>query len=166
MVSTPADWFAGQEVLAETMEEEVHDQFADLIASWTTYTPVWSSTGTQPVLGANGSLIGRHKTIGKLCTATFRLTMGAATTYGTGAYAISLPFPAATGVDWVGHGLVGDSSAGSAAYSQATIFVGSGASGMNVYTGNTGGSGQISATVPQTFASGDTVRGTITYEIA
>lgn len=61
---------------------------------WTTYTPEWSSSGTQPAL-VNGTLTGRYLVLHhQLVRAQIRLTMGSSTTYGTNVYFFTLPFPA------------------------------------------------------------------------
>ncbi len=59
---------------------------------WTSYTPEWTSSGTQPAL-VDGTLTGRYLMLHhQLARAQIRLTMGASTTFGTGVYFLSLPF--------------------------------------------------------------------------
>ena len=60
------------------------------ITPWTTYSPIWTSTGTAPVLG-NGSLTGRYVNIGATIVGELRLSLGSSTTRGTGSYRFSLP---------------------------------------------------------------------------
>lgn len=55
-----------------------------------TYTPVWSSSGTQPALG-NGSIAGSYLDLGGLTWINILLTTGSTTTYGTGTWYWSLP---------------------------------------------------------------------------
>jgi hypothetical protein len=63
---------------------------------WTAYTPEWTSSGTQPAL-VNGTLTGRYLVVHhQLVKAQIRLVMGGSTTFGTGVYFFSLPFPAST----------------------------------------------------------------------
>lgn len=57
---------------------------------WTTYTPLWTSTGTQPVLG-NGTLTGRYVSLGATVIGEIRLNFGSTTTRGSGTYRFSLP---------------------------------------------------------------------------
>lgn len=64
------------------------------VAAWTTYTPAWTSTGTQPTLG-DGTLTGRYVNLGATIVGEIRLLFGSTTTRGTGSYKFSLP---ATGV--------------------------------------------------------------------
>ncbi|MFE1903803.1 hypothetical protein ACFW96_09045 [Streptomyces gardneri] len=94
-LAVPRTWVVGEVVAAATLNAEIRDQFLDLIAGWTSYTPAWTSTGTAPALG-NGSLFGRYKVIGKKCTAAWEHVMGTTTTFGTGTWAWSLPFTAAS----------------------------------------------------------------------
>lgn len=60
---------------------------------WTAYTPVWSSTGTAPVLG-NGTLSGAYQQVGKKVDFVTRLTAGTTTTFGTLQYRFTLPVAA------------------------------------------------------------------------
>jgi hypothetical protein len=62
------------------------------VGVWQPYTPVWSSSGTNPNIG-NGTIIGRYCVIGKMCTVVVKLNAGSTTTFGTGNYKISLPVP-------------------------------------------------------------------------
>lgn len=163
MTTAPRTWVVGEVVSAAELNTEIRDQFTDILGSGTSYTPVWTSTGTAPSI-SNGTLVGRYKLIGKRCTATIRLTAGSSTTYGTGVYMFSLPFQASSAMDWIGRAFVGDLSVGAAGYSQGTAFVGASASTMNLYSGNTGGSSQIGATSPQTFANGDRIWASVDYE--
>lgn len=59
---------------------------------WTTYTPVWSSSGsTQPVLG-NGTLTGRYVSLGATIVGEVRMVAGSSGfNRGTGKYYFSLP---------------------------------------------------------------------------
>ena len=61
--------------------------------AWTSYTPQWTSGGTFPVLN-NGTATGAYKVIGKTCFVRGIIVMGTTTTYGTGAWLISLPITA------------------------------------------------------------------------
>lgn len=61
-------------------------------ADWISYTPTWSAQSTAPSLG-NGSLIGRYMKIGRTVYVFIRLTVGSTTTFGTGSWSFSLPFP-------------------------------------------------------------------------
>jgi hypothetical protein len=61
------------------------------ITPWTIYTPTWTSTGAQPVLG-NGSLTGRYVNIGATIIGEIRLQAGVTGfNRGSGAYHLSTP---------------------------------------------------------------------------
>ena len=61
--------------------------------AWTSYTPVWTSSGTAPVIG-NGIITGQYKLIGKTCFVRGNVAMGSTTTFGSGEWYISMPFTA------------------------------------------------------------------------
>ncbi len=127
-------------------------------AEWTLYTPAWTSTGTTPAIG-NGTLAGRYiNPQVNLIVAEIRLVAGSTTTFGTGDWRLSLPVSASTAEQDYGTG---------SAYlldSGTTERCGS----CRVLTATTIGiyspTGAVSATVPWTFANGDQVRLSISYE--
>jgi hypothetical protein len=61
--------------------------------AWTTYTPSWTASTTNPVIG-NGTITGRYKAIGKTVFVSVKINMGTTTTYGTGQWRVSLPVDA------------------------------------------------------------------------
>jgi hypothetical protein len=62
-------------------------------ADWTTFTPTWTATTTNPVIG-NGTLTGKYIKIGKTVIAQYRFVAGSTTTFGSGNYRFSLPINA------------------------------------------------------------------------
>ena len=62
-------------------------------ATWTSFTPTWTATTTNPVIG-NGTLAGKYIKIGKTVIAQYHLVAGSTTTFGSGNYRFSLPFNA------------------------------------------------------------------------
>jgi len=60
------------------------------VGGWTSYTPSWTSSGTQPAIG-NGTIAGQYRRIGQNISCRIALTTGSSTTYGTGDYLFSLP---------------------------------------------------------------------------
>lgn len=78
-----------------------------VLAPWTAYTPAWTGATANPVIG-NGTRVGAYRQRGK--TVDFRafVTFGSTTTYGTGAWSLSLPVPPKAGLDdvCVGAGLI------------------------------------------------------------
>jgi hypothetical protein len=59
----------------------------------TTFTPTWTATVTNPVIG-NGTLEGKYMRTGKQCFVKYRLVAGSTTTFGSGDWIFSLPFTA------------------------------------------------------------------------
>lgn len=136
-----------------------------MVGVWQAYTVAWTSGGTAPVID-NGTLVGRYVIIGDTCHFTIKLTGGSGTTWGTGNYNFSLPVAAAATADHVGALFVGDSSVGGAGYSTGIAFIGSGGTTVGGYVGAKNAASSISNTNPQTFASGDRIWLTGTYEVA
>ena len=66
---------------------------SNLATAWTSYTPTWTGTSTNPVIG-DGTITGAYKVIGKTCFVRGRILMGSTTTYGSGAWLVGLPFTA------------------------------------------------------------------------
>ena len=63
--------------------------------AWTSYTPSWSTPGTQPSIG-DGTLSGAYKQIGKTVFVRVRLVFGTTTTGGTGDWQFGLPVSASS----------------------------------------------------------------------
>ena len=164
-IAVPRTWVVGEVVAAATMNAEIRDQFADLIAGGTSYAVSWTTTGTAPAVN-NGTLTGRSKLVGKMCDATIKLTAGTTTTYGSGNWMFSLPYTASSSAEFVCRAFAGDSSVGAAGYSQGTAYIAAGGTTVAVYFGNTGASTAAAATVPQTWANGDRLWATLRYETA
>lgn len=133
--------------------------------AWTSYTPQWTSGGTFPVLN-NGTATGAYKVIGKTCFVRGIIVMGTTTTYGTGAWLISLPITASlaqsilipavmlnSGVAWysglVNGGRIGNTSKAEIQWQTAA-----------------GTADPLSATVPFTWGSADAFSFNGSYEIA
>ncbi|MGA4941785.1 hypothetical protein [Streptomyces cinereoruber] len=160
-LAVPRTWVVGEVVAAATLNAEIRDQFNDLISGWTTYTPAWTAS-TAPSIG-NGTLIGRYKTIGKLCTVQIEIVMGTTTTFGTGIWFFSLPFtaasPAGTSANWVYMG-------SSRAHSATTWYTGISAvvKGTSVLKGFS--PADWSPTVPHSWVAASTNYGhlSVTYE--
>lgn len=120
------------------------------------FTPEWTCTsGTQPSLG-NGTLVGYYSQIGHEVHATIVLTAGSTTTFGTGAWAFSLPFPTADIVtQW---GKVFMEPHDGASLWTGFVYAQKNASIVNVTTtsgGTVNTADIISAGIPFTWASGD-----------
>ena len=131
------------------------------IGTWTSWTPTWTSTGTNPAIG-NGFIGGNYTRVGKLIVADAHIFAGSTTTYGTGVYVVSLPVTGVTNSSLTGTVSFLDASAGYVAYHGTSIF--NSTTAIEFRIGN--GLGLWSPTVPVTMANGDQVRFTIVYQAA
>ena len=95
MTTTPRTWVVGETVTAALMNQEIRDQFNSFLGGWTSYTPAWTATTTNPTLG-NGTIVGRYLKIGRTCHVMLRLVIGSTTAAGSGSYRLSLPATAVT----------------------------------------------------------------------
>lgn len=123
------------------------------------YTPTWTSTGVAPAL-VNGTLIGSYIQQGKVVQGAVVLTMGAATTFGTGLYIFSLPVAPAAGVNApVGMAQIQDASTG-AVYLNFAVVGGGGA-----ILASTADAPTINVTniAPITFAVSDIINLNLSY---
>lgn len=138
---------------------EITNALTALTAAWTSYTPAWTSSGTAPVLG-NGTISGKYRRLGKTVEARVTLTMGSTTTFGTGAYLLSLPVaavsvaPRAIGAAWfLDFGTA--AKEGTAPVDGTLSVVALSASGA-----------QVTSTSPHTWAVNDEISFSITYDVA
>lgn len=136
--------------------------------TWTTYTPTWTASGTAPVLGTGGTLIGSYMKIGRLVVARIEMNTGAATTFGSGYYSWSLPFTASVaGVptnQFAHSGSFVVSTAGSAAFYTCASFISQATPGVANGLVNTSGN-FIGASNPVAFSgAGCQFQITISYE--
>lgn len=134
----------------------------DFVISFSdSYTPVWTTTGTAPDIG-DGTLSGRYSLNGRICTVQFELVAGSTTTFGTGQFQLSLPFPVANaGQRAQGMARIFESGVG-----QYVALVEAGAnSSTMVFYPTTTNTAPVNANTPMVWSSGDSLRGTITYQI-
>jgi hypothetical protein len=126
-------------------------------AASVSYTPTWTSTGSQPVLG-NGSIQGTYFQFQKFVVGEIQIVIGSTTTFGTGTYLVSLPLTVSS--NWCsGVGMVLDASAGYISYSGVALGTGN---SLEFRFGNA--QGIWSPTVPITLANLDQVRIRFFYE--
>lgn len=59
-------------------------------ASWTSFTPTWTGSVSDPVLG-NGSALGRYRLQGKTLDVVIDILIGSTTTFGSGTFYFTLP---------------------------------------------------------------------------
>ncbi|MCX4596080.1 hypothetical protein OG819_42465 [Streptomyces sp. NBC_01549] len=138
------------------------DTYYKVPGAWTSYTPTWTATTTNPVVN-NGTLVGRYSKIGRQVTVHINLVPGSTTTYGSGNYNWALPFAAANngcsyilqahllGSDrWMGQMVISPGASTTSAF-------------FNLSTTNTRIDFMTPAR-PETFANGSQLRITGTYE--
>lgn len=135
---------------------------------WTSYTPEWTAFTTAPAL-VNGTITGRYLVVHQyLVKAQIRLAMGSSTTFGSGVYFFSLPFPAsadsilynAAGTAWALDNGVKESAGVCHIESGGLTFRCSGAP-IAAGTGD-----NWSPTVPFTWANADVLTATVEFEPA
>lgn len=164
MTFAPRTWVVGEVVTAALLNQEIRDQFNSFFAAWTVFTPTWTASTTNPVLG-NGTLTGRYMKIGRTVVSQLILTTGSTTTYGAGTYSFGVPTAAAAaGVEALGTGRL---TAGSTYIGQCSLA--SGASAMNATfptAATPANATNMSPTTPATLASGHILRLSNTYEAA
>jgi hypothetical protein len=124
-----------------------------------TYTPVWSTSGTAPVLG-NGTLTGNYEIVRDVCNFFISFTAGSTTTFGTGAFEFTLPKQAA--YDQV-LTIWGEDN-GVANYTGLGLF--GGASRTTVYGVSNASGATWSASAPFAWGSGDRIRISGSYVVA
>lgn len=130
-----------------------------LTDAWTTYTPVWTGTTTNPVLG-NAVVDSAYLRSGKYVTYVGSITMGSTTTYGAGAYLLSVPVPLVSAGRAVG--LLYLSDASTPANDRMGSIAGSNANQVAPLVSG----GNVSPTNPFVWAVSDAMRWAITYEAA
>ncbi|MGV9850417.1 hypothetical protein ACWDWU_16855 [Streptomyces sp. NPDC003442] len=132
--------------------------------TWTTYTPTWTASTTNPSLG-NGTLIGKYALIGKTCHGHINLVTGSTTTYGSGTWSWALPVTSAND----GTTRIGTAHLLSGGYrASGDIVISPNASTASIYfpaASDTRMAG-ASATYPITWSQTDQIRITFTYETA
>jgi hypothetical protein len=122
------------------------------------YTPTWSTSGSAPSLG-DGTLAGRWVRRGKFVWFSLQLTFGSTTSAGTGTQRFTTPSTFANNPLF--NGLAIDAS--------PTAFypaIGSPSAGGTIALIGTAAGAVFTETVPITWANGDIIRITGTYEEA
>lgn len=143
------------------------DALKALTEAWTSYTPTWTGATTNPVLN-NGSFSGSaYAQIGKLVIFRIVLTMGSTTTYGSGAWSITLPVAPKNAGRW-SFPAVDISDTGTASYSGRMVAAGGSPAGLLLTAGTSAGGPDrlITATVPHTWANTDFLTLNGVYEAA
>jgi hypothetical protein len=139
--------------------------------AWTPYTPTWTSQGSaQPSLG-NAVLNCKYHKIGRAVTVKFSITFGSTTNFGTSPtgsdnWQFSLPVTAVNGTDDGLGFLEMYQNATNYGLARVKLYSTTGFR-LGVSAGSTSGiGGDADSVTPFTWASGNVLRGTFTYESA
>lgn len=164
--SGPTDPVVGNKVSVTNFGVPTSDAVQALASSWSSYTPSWTGSVTNPVIG-NGTLTGAYTQVGKLVTFRVVGTTGSSTTFGSGAYSISLPVAAVSGVEQLVTAMAFDTSTGYYYRGIGRIDPGATTVTRSLFTDGVGGAGGWTTAVPFTWAiSGDKFWFQGTYEAA
>lgn len=132
------------------------------VSEWQSYTPTWSSDGTQPVLN-NGTLTGAYRRVGSSIEVEIDLTMGSTTTFGTSFYKFSLPTVVTpSGVNGQLLGVAQAYSSATTAHTMSAML--NTAAANNVYLVADQG-GLITPSVPFTFVNGHRIKIQMKYQV-
>jgi hypothetical protein len=160
----PRTWVVGEVVSAALMNQELRDQFNSFFGAWSSYTPTWTASTTNPVLG-NGTIVGRYIKVGRMVFGHINLIMGSTTTYGSGSYNWTLPATAAN----AGANFIGTCQfLGTDRWPGTAVLAGN-ATTLSAFFNITNTNTRVdfmNATRPETIASGHQVRITFFYESA
>lgn len=132
---------------------------------WTSYTPTWTAASVNPAIG-DGTLTGKYVAAGKLIHFRIVITMGGTTTYGTGQWFLTLPV-APVGTLGRAQFVASFYDSGTADRTGVATWV-AGSTRLDLHFLQTAGSAMagVSATVPHTWATGDQLVVSGTYEAA
>ncbi len=160
----PRTWVAGETITAALFNTHVRDNFKVIGDPWTEYTPTWA--GGSAI--GNGTMVGRYTQAGQRVDFYVTITMGSTTTFGAGAWTLTLPVAAVANRAWAFTGHAYDTSAGS---SNSFPILGTIVPGNSVVNlrcdSTTAGNGMrnVLNTNPFTWASGDVLFVGGTYEV-
>jgi hypothetical protein len=155
--TTARTWVAGEKPPASTWNTEIRDAINGIQAAWTSYTPTWTATGTNPVLN-NGTIAGNYMQVGKTIHFRISLTFGSTTTVGSGAYIFGLPVTAIGTTAVLAVGVMVHSGSRNTRLGYLTTTTGL------VLTDMSGAN--VTNAVPFAWASGDTIGIQGSYEAA
>lgn len=161
--TSPRTWVSGEVPPATIFNTHVRDNFKALGDPWTSYTPNWSGSGGNPVIG-NGQISCAYMMAGKLCAFRFQIAMGSTTTYGGGIWSINLPFAPSTSVTFLAD--YADTGVGN--YQGRGLTNGSSTTLTLLAPPTTAGNADrtVGPTVPFTWGNGDILNVSGFYEAA
>jgi hypothetical protein len=144
------------------------DQLNGIGEAYTSFTPAWTATTTNPVIG-NGALTGAFTRVNKLVFARYTLVTGSTTTFGSGDYRFSFPVTANNLGNFsaiFSSCFMYDSNVGQM-YSATASMVNSGTVfRLNTFPNSTQNVTVFGPTTPFTLAANDEIYISIVYEAA
>lgn len=174
MTFAPRTWVVGETVTAALMNTEIRDQFNEMFAAWTPWTPAWTtSTGANTPSFGNATLTCDYLKVGRNVSARFEIVFGSTTNFGGGTTAdnwrLSLPVTAASTIQVAGWMELNQSTTirviARARCTTTSVFEIETSSGRPDATAVTN-AGLVDAVSPWTWASGHAIRGTLQYQAA
>lgn len=144
--------------VSSTELDVLHDIAVALTDPWTPYTPSLTN-----ITQGNGTIVGDYIQDGKFITYRFTFTFGSTSAF-TGSISFGVPVTPLD-ANWAGSAFLFDAS--TAANRQPGTLNGTTTSTQIHSAGiGGGGSGVVNATSPFTWATGDVIKGSATYEAA
>lgn len=160
--TTPGTATAGDVLTASFWNTQVRDQFvevAPLMTAWTTFTPTIAQGVTTNI--AKTTNYSKYVRVGKLIIWQFDLALTGAGTNANG-FTLTIPVNFASSMNAVcGAGIVSDAST-STSYSGGWLVI----SNLLYFVGDWSGVNTWGSAPNLALASGDTIRGTVAYEVA
>lgn len=137
-------------------------------AAWTTYVPTWGVTGGTASTIGNGTLFGRYQQVGKTVHLSAQITMGSTTTFSTSQWTLSLPVTAVSmsTLRQIIPGRVYDNSPANGYLAVGHINTDPDVMTLEVQSAVSAGTDAMRQGFPITFATGDLVMFTGSYEAA
>jgi len=160
--TTPGTATAGEVLTAAFWNTNVRDnsnEVTPIMTAWVTHTPTIAQGATNNI--AKTTNYSKYLRVGKLIIWQFDLTV---TGTGTGANPVTLTLPAnvaSSHIATAGAGMLNDAST-STAYSGSWISI----SNLLYFVGDWSSTGTWGSAPNIAVANNDTIRGTVTYEVA
>lgn len=145
---------------------EYRNALAAISDPWTDFSGsvAWTAAGTAPAIG-NGTISAKYLQVGKFVQYTVSIVAGTTTTFGTSTWFISLPVtPIASAIgntSCPGAAILYDSS--TTANRQSAVASINSATQIDFYAG---AGNVVTSTIPYTWATGDILGFSLTYEAA